>query len=145
MNKATAARTANTLPHKPKIPREIDRRIGNNLRRLRLARGLSQTDLANHFGLTFQQVQKYEKGSNRLAGSRLIQACELLQVAPADILGTNASATAVPDDCHTLGMTRSGLGLAQAFNAIKNHDHRYLVLRLARALAGLEDALKDPP
>ena len=57
-----------------------DVEIGRKIRALRLERGLSQTDLAGGIGLTFQQVQKYEKGVNRVSASRLQQACNVLQV-----------------------------------------------------------------
>jgi transcriptional regulator with XRE-family HTH domain len=50
-----------------------DVEIGRKIRALRLERGLSQTDLADGIGLTFQQVQKYEKGTNRVSAGRLVQ------------------------------------------------------------------------
>ncbi len=59
--------------------------IGHNLRRLRLARGMSQMAVAEGLGLTFQQVQKYEKGRNRLSGSRMVQICNLLGCAPDEL------------------------------------------------------------
>jgi transcriptional regulator with XRE-family HTH domain len=56
------------------------------MRRFRIARGVSQTELGNAVGVTFQQIEKYEKGANAIAPGRLRQMCELLGVAPAAAL-----------------------------------------------------------
>ena len=69
----------------------IDRAIGQRLRAYRLAAGMSQTAVGNHLGVTFQQIQKYEKGVNRLSGSRLVAVTELLNVKPEQLLGTNGA------------------------------------------------------
>ncbi|MFZ5965489.1 helix-turn-helix domain-containing protein [Thalassococcus sp. BH17M4-6] len=61
---------------------EIDRHVGAKLRFLREANGLSQAALAGEVGVTFQQVQKYEQGSNRISASKLWQFCEVLNVTP---------------------------------------------------------------
>ena len=63
--------------------------IGTRLRAARLAAGLTQEGLGKKLGITFQQIQKYEKGANRLSGSRLVQAAEAVGVAPAYFFGTN--------------------------------------------------------
>ena len=61
----------------PRIAKNItDVRIGTRIRSLRLTRGISQTDLARFMGVTFQQVQKYEKGKSRIAASLLFQLAE---------------------------------------------------------------------
>jgi transcriptional regulator with XRE-family HTH domain len=67
-----------------------DTAIGGRMRAFRLARGLSQTQVADDLGVTFQQVQKYEKGVNRISGSRLVALCSLLQVKPEQILGNGS-------------------------------------------------------
>ena len=69
--------------------REIDQRIGQRIREIRVARGLSQEKVGEAMGLTFQQIQKYEKGTNRLSGSRMVVMCELFGVTPNDIVGVN--------------------------------------------------------
>lgn len=74
----------------PQVPRaveppettEIDRHFGVRLKQLRRLRELSQVDLGSLLGITFQQVQKYERGINRLTASRLVQICHLLNVPP---------------------------------------------------------------
>lgn len=66
--------------------RTVDQLLGAALRDLRKARGMSQTELGNHINVTFQQVQKYEKGTNRIAVSTLLDICRALDAAPIDIL-----------------------------------------------------------
>ncbi len=63
-----------------KEPTSIDRLVGDNLRVRRLTRGLSQADVAEALGVTSQQVQKYEKGMNRIAAARLDQIAKILKV-----------------------------------------------------------------
>ena len=60
-----------------------DKHVGQRVRMRRLMLGLSQMKLADALGLTFQQVQKYEKGANRIGGSRLQHISQILQVPPA--------------------------------------------------------------
>jgi transcriptional regulator with XRE-family HTH domain len=62
----------------------LDKQIGARIRLYRLQRKLSQTQIADQLGVTFQQVQRYEKGTNRVGGSRLVKLCEVLH-APAFI------------------------------------------------------------
>ena len=68
------------MPKKNANP--IDRHVGTRIRMQRMVRGLSQTELGKAVGVTFQQVQKYEKGANRVSASRLQQIANVLEVAP---------------------------------------------------------------
>ena len=63
-----------------KVPNSIDIHVGSRLRMRRMMLGMSQEKLGEAFGLTFQQVQKYEKGANRMGASRLQQAAQILGV-----------------------------------------------------------------
>lgn len=65
----------------------IDRQVGAIIRRERHNQGMSQTKLAEAIGLTFQQIQKYERGSNRVSASRLVHIATALGVRPALLLG----------------------------------------------------------
>src|ERR1041385_370523 len=67
-------------PSKKRRAGPEDVEIGRRIRALRLERGLSQSDLAKGIGLTFQQVQKYEKGTNRVSAGRLQKIADLLNV-----------------------------------------------------------------
>lgn len=70
---------------------QMDRAIGSRIRGMRILRGLSQSELGSPLGVTFQQIQKYEKGTNRVAASTLVIISETLQVSPLEILGVEAS------------------------------------------------------
>ncbi len=59
---------------------EIDVEIGKRLKQARVAKGLTQTDLGDQLGISFQQIQKYEKGRNRIGGGRLYKAARILGV-----------------------------------------------------------------
>jgi transcriptional regulator with XRE-family HTH domain len=59
-------------------PHRVDRHVGDRIRRRRRALGLSQDDLAGSVGLTFQQIQKYERGANRVSASKLYQIAQAL-------------------------------------------------------------------
>jgi transcriptional regulator with XRE-family HTH domain len=63
-----------------KSPNPIDKHVGNRVRMRRLMLNMSQTKLGDALGLTFQQVQKYEKGTNRMGASRLQHLSQILQV-----------------------------------------------------------------
>src|SRR5271167_2618011 len=79
-----------------KAPNPIDKHVGSRVRMRRMMLGMSQEKLGDALGLTFQQVQKYEKGTNRIGASRLQQISQILQVqvsfffegAPSAQLGT---------------------------------------------------------
>lgn len=69
-------------PTPAKVNVDIDRVIGANVRRERLAQGLSQEQLGEAIGVTFQQIQKYEKGTNRVAVSTLFRMAQAFKVQP---------------------------------------------------------------
>lgn len=71
----------------PKNTSPIDIEIGKAVKAIRTVRGMSQTTLGEALGITFQQIQKYEKGTNRLSVSSLIRVCKALQCTPMDVIG----------------------------------------------------------
>jgi transcriptional regulator with XRE-family HTH domain len=66
----------------------VDAVVGSKLREYRIRAGLSQTDLGAKVGVTFQQIQKYENGSNAIATARLPSICAALNISPNDLYGT---------------------------------------------------------
>jgi transcriptional regulator with XRE-family HTH domain len=82
----STSKQASARPTTVKSPTDIDREVGKRLRALREEAGLSQTALGARSGVTFQQVQKYENGVNRLPINRLIEFCEALSVPASQVL-----------------------------------------------------------
>lgn len=66
---------------------KVDAIIGQNLRDFRLLKGLSQQEMGNKVGVTFQQIQKYEKGTNRISAARLLQFSQILEVQISNFFG----------------------------------------------------------
>ena len=73
-----------------RTPDIVDVYIGANIRKIRLLKDMTQSDLAKQIGVRFQQVQKYETGQNRVGGSRLLQISEALEVSVARLFGKYA-------------------------------------------------------
>jgi transcriptional regulator with XRE-family HTH domain len=69
----------------PRAPSSVDGFIGTRLRERRLALNMSQADLGAKLGVTFQQIQKYEKGANRVSAARLFEICEVLDASLASM------------------------------------------------------------
>jgi transcriptional regulator with XRE-family HTH domain len=69
----------------PKTPTEVDVHVGQMIRHLRAVHKITQEQLAERLGLTFQQIQKYEKGTNRVSASRIYGICEVFNVTPNDL------------------------------------------------------------
>lgn len=84
--------------HAPRRPVDLDKAIGERLRALREARGLTQAALAARCGLSFQQIQKYERGINRISASRLYAFAAALGVDVATFLGGMADGAPAGQD-----------------------------------------------
>jgi transcriptional regulator with XRE-family HTH domain len=113
---------------------EIDEYVGTRMRRRRESLGISQGRLGRHLGLTFSQIQKYEKGTNRIGAGRLYQIAGFLGVAPSHFFegldGQDGRGAPEP------GMSRDDMQvLADAFNGILDGETRASVLALVRQLA----------
>ncbi|RXT15914.1 MULTISPECIES: helix-turn-helix transcriptional regulator [unclassified Bosea (in: a-proteobacteria)] len=127
-----------------KLPNPIDRHVGSRVRMQRMLAGISQEKLGEALGLTFQQVQKYEKGTNRISASRLQQIAKMLGVPVAFFFEgaptgevtaggfTDAAATAYVADFLA---TSEGIQLSKAFVRIKSPRVRRRVIDLVEALA----------
>jgi transcriptional regulator with XRE-family HTH domain len=123
----------------PKSPHPMDRQVGRRIRMRRLLVGLSQEQLAAALGITFQQVQKYEKGTNRVSASRLHQIAGALGI-PARFFfegaddegrGEATSGSRLED----LVADRDSAALLQSFGAIGDPRVRSALLELQSALA----------
>jgi transcriptional regulator with XRE-family HTH domain len=103
--------------------------IGGRVRQLREQRGVTQAVLGQRIGVTFQQVQKYERGVNRIAASRLIKIAECLDCTPANLL---AGPTPADDPVAEMASTPSGRAMAEAWALMPPHVQQS-VLNIARA------------
>jgi transcriptional regulator with XRE-family HTH domain len=124
----------------------IDKHVGSRVRMRRRMLHMSQTDLGNALGLTFQQVQKYEKGRNRVSASRLQHISNILQVAvpfffedaPASI-GLPAVEESVdapsPSFVSDFLATSEGLDLVRAFTCIEDAKLRRAIVRVVEQIA----------
>ena len=127
----------------PKSPDPTDKHVGTRVRMRRLMLGLTQTELANALGITFQQVQKYEKGVNRISAGKLQNISSLLQ-APIQFffesLPVQSNKPAKKSDPFLLSnisqfmATADGVSLAKAFTQIKSPTLRHCIVSLAEEL-----------
>lgn len=147
--------TANEdVPRGSRRANPMDVHVGTRVRLRRMLLGMSQEKLGEHLGLTFQQVQKYEKGVNRIGASRLFDLAKVLGVpvqffydeAPA---GTHGQATEPmtgfaeqPGESYVVEFlgSRDGLELNKAFARIKDAKVRRTIVDLVRSLAGEEES-----
>src|SRR5205807_1378279 len=122
-----------------KAPNPIDRHVGSRVRMRRLMLSMSQEKLGDALGLTFQQVQKYEKGSNRVSASRLQHLSQILQVPVAFFFeGTPPAAEQskrprdAPSSAYVSNFlaTTDGLVLVQAFTRIREPKLRRSIVAM---------------
>ena len=112
---------------------EIDRFLGRRIKELRLLAGMTQQRVAQRLGISPQQVQKYEKGINRLSASQLLAVAQAFEVAVADLFDGYGS-EASRDPPLDLQTTQMLLNLTRSFLALEP-KHQDALVRLVRALA----------
>src|SRR5947209_4118814 len=131
-----------------KAPNPIDRHVGSRVRMRRMMLAMSQEKLGDALGLTFQQVQKYEKGTNRIGASRLQQISHILQVPVAfffegapnlHVAGDGAKEAPSPAYISDFLATSEGLSLTKAFMRIKEPKLRRRIVDLVEEIAGEDD------
>lgn len=117
------------------MPHPTDVAVGARVRELRIRAGLSQQALAERIGLSFQQVQKYEKGANRMGASRLIQIAAVLNV-PVEALfqGLETSDAGMPET-ETSILDRDAAKVARDWIRIQDSGTREIVRDMIRTLA----------
>jgi len=129
-----------------KSPNPTDKYVGSRVRMRRLMLGMSQEKLGEKLGLTFQQVQKYEKGTNRIGASRLQHISQILKVpvsfffdgatGPAKLADDGSSKPPVADYVSDFLSSSDGLALTKAFTNIKDSKLRRRVVDLVEEIAG---------
>ena len=129
-----------------KAPNPTDKHVGTRIRMRRMMLGMSRTNLADAVGLTFQQIQKYEKGTNRVGASRLQQFAKILNVpilfffegAPtAQLVGgkPRSDEGATPDYISDFLASRDGQRLVKAFSQIADRSIRRRIVDLGEQIA----------
>jgi transcriptional regulator with XRE-family HTH domain len=139
----TGSAASGARPPEQGQPHVVDVHVGQRLRSRRKLMGLSQGDLAQRVGLTFQQIQKYERGINRISASRLVEFAAVLKVSPAWFFegipvphargaGRRARRSAeIPEE---LG-NRETLELVRLYNQIRDRRIRERIVALVQAVA----------
>ncbi len=133
--------------HTPRAANPVDIHVGTRVRLRRKVMKMSQEKLGSQLGVTFQQVQKYERGANRVGASRLWRLSQVLDVPVSffyEGLGENAPASEFGEDDQTPVVydfinSTDGIALAMAVSKIKNKAVRRQILELARAMAEDQD------
>jgi transcriptional regulator with XRE-family HTH domain len=128
-----------------KAPNPTDKHVGSRVRMRRKMLAMSQTKLGDALGLTFQQVQKYEKGTNRIGASRLQQISHILQV-PVAFFFEGAPNASAPHGSHGSALSvaqiddfisdSNGLRLMRGFMRIDNVAVRRRIVMLVQEIAG---------
>jgi transcriptional regulator with XRE-family HTH domain len=125
-----------------KVPEPVDKHVGSRVRMRRMMLDMSQEKLGHALGLTFQQVQKYEKGQNRISASRLQQIANTLKV-PVKFFFEDAPGQTKPDGkapsssyVSEFLATADGLALTKAFMRIKDAKLRRSIVNLVEVVAG---------
>lgn len=123
---------------------EIEQNIGRQLKMLRISKKISQKALAEMMGITYQQVQKYENGLNRISVSRLWQFCNIFEVSPDflfdSILGRESGELAKSGETLIPNAVASSqdIKLILAFQKIENTAKRALMIKVCEAMAAEE-------
>ncbi|MGN6424388.1 MAG: helix-turn-helix domain-containing protein [Asticcacaulis sp.] len=129
------------MPFDDNAPNPVDVHVGARVRLRRKFLGLSQQGLADEIELTFQQVQKYERGSNRISASKLFAIAKVLRAPISyfyDGLGEAVAGFSESESEQTANsflLTTEGIQLAEAFPRIISPRHRRKILDLVRTLA----------
>lgn len=121
------------MPKRRSDKRDIE--VGRRLRTFRLQKGLSQEKLADQLGVTFQQVQKYEKGTNRIAAGRLQRIAEILEIPITEFFAPQRGAGNAPSEIFELLDTAAALRLVRAYSRIRDAKVQQALLYFVEQVA----------
>jgi transcriptional regulator with XRE-family HTH domain len=123
-----------------RTPDPLDAMVGAKIRVFRIHRKLSQTDLAEQIGVTFQQVQKYEKGANRIGASRLSRIAAVLDISIGELFESSGARSGASASLFRLLSDPSALRVLKAYARISDPRVRRAIAELVEGIAG-----KQPP
>lgn len=115
-------------------PDPIDVAVGSRIRLVRKVRGLSQQALAEAAGVTFQQIQKYERGSNRVSASMLSRIAKTLDVPIAEMFGESSANSGAVDEVAALLAESGALELLKAYSVLPRGVSRSALVEFVRSL-----------
>ena len=121
---------------------QVDRVVGQNIRIFRSAKGMSQTELGDAIGVTFQQVQKYEKGANRVGSSRLAMIAKALSIPVSSLFDNSAKGADGPVSgpiVTDLLIAPYAVKMLRAFAKLPSNNLRRSILALTETLAKSSD------
>ena len=124
-------------------PTDVDLYVGRRIRQRRQLLGLSQTKLADALEVTFQQVQKYERGSNRVGAGRLFQLSRVLDV-PVAYFFDNLDQADDQTKPAASELTREHANLLRAFDGIEDNGLRHRLFELIKDISRMQDGSKQP-
>jgi transcriptional regulator with XRE-family HTH domain len=116
-------------------PDRVDIEVGRRVRTFRLQKGLSQEELGDQLGLTFQQVQKYEKGINRIGAGRLQRIANILEIPISDFFTSDRQEGVAPAELFKLLDTAAALRLVRAYSRIGDSKVQQGIMRLVESIA----------
>lgn len=122
---------------------DVDRLVGDRIRRRRILMGLTQDQLGESLGISYQQIQKYETGANRVSAGRLYLIATRLEVSPGwffDPVKSDASS----DDFEELGSSRLLMEFVRSFARINDERLKTVLVSLVRAMADEEETSDLP-
>jgi transcriptional regulator with XRE-family HTH domain len=121
------------MARKQPDPKDVE--VGRRVRAFRLNKGLSQEKLGDELGITFQQIQKYEKGVNRIGAGRLQRIAEILGVPVSEFFASSASVPSA-ESLYELVDTAAALRLLRAYARIPDPQVKQAVTALVEKIAG---------
>lgn len=135
-------KNSDQIPNK-RAAQPVDCLVGKNIKRTRLEKGISLSDLASKLGVAFQQIQKYESGTNRISASRLYEISRHLGVDVAQLFdGVDPESESARWPCKSESETarhnRQSYRLMQAFNRVTGSRDREKLLKMIQVVANEE-------
>jgi transcriptional regulator with XRE-family HTH domain len=126
------------MPSKPEaVADPVDVAVGARIRLLRKLKGLSQQALAEAAGVTFQQIQKYERGANRVSASMLSRIARTLGIPVSEMFGEASAAAGAVDEVAALLAEPGALELLKAYSGLPRGASRSALVEFVRSLSTL--------
>lgn len=132
---AKKVKTTNLRPKGRRGVQEADVIMGERIRARRNQLGMSQDDLGKALGVSFQQIQKYEKGTNRVSTGRIFQICKTFDCSISDLTEGMGGKEAKITPASTFAASRDGVAIIEAMSKIRDVEVRRQIISLAERLA----------